>query len=165
MSAALPQQPQKQPPSPEIDLNSIEDAIATSCQQILCEKLGRKLEVIPGLPQIVTPEIYRSGEEVASSFAFGQIVPLSPLHIIGINAKLLREIGMDISWFIAGVEKIWREYFPTVSCRLGGWNSDPATFLRLPADLNLRFLRHAVFLYQETKPESCGFFDTLSIYP
>jgi hypothetical protein len=150
--------------SGEIDLNVLEDAIATAAQNVIGEKKGVRVEVVPSLPQMLTSACYMSAEMQPCVVAFGRIVPVASFIIVGADAKLHGVLNVDTSWIIETIETAWREFFSNVSCKLGNWECDLSKLKSLPRGLNLRFVRFSVFCYRDGRPERSGYFDVLGKY-
>lgn len=150
--------------SQEIDLNSIEDAVATEAQIQLKIQLGADVEIVPGLPQLLTPEMYLSSGEKDLMFAFGSISPCVKFMFVSASADFKNQFDFSSQWVAKVFENVWGNYYPNVVCRLGDWSFDNSNVRRLPTMLNLRFLRYSAFVYRNGKAERAGFFDTLSVY-
>jgi hypothetical protein len=147
-----------------IDLNILEEALSHSAQKVLSERRCLEIEVIPGLPQMLTPQFYLSGAELPVAFAFGKIVPIARFLVVGIDQQFKREFEFDSEWLIRAVEEAWSHFVPNVQCQLGPWDSDICKVRRLPPTLNLRHLRYSVFVYRNGKPERAGYFDLMGVY-
>jgi hypothetical protein len=145
----------------EIDLNELEDAVATAAASALAEKAGVTVEVVPGLPQMLTPQMYLSGAEISTSYAFGKVVPCVSFFVVGASGQFRERFQFNSEWVVVALENVWKKHFPNAVCRLGDWDSNAAQMKRLPATLNLRFIRYSVFCYSEGKPERAGHFDIL----
>ncbi len=148
----------------EIDLNVMEEAIASIAQKIIMEKKKLRVEIVPSLPQMLTPAFYMSGELLPEAFVFGQVVPAAIFFVVGVDSKLQATLEMDSSWIIETIENAWREFFPNICCRLGNWDHDLSKVRRLPSSLNLRFLRYSVFCERDGRTERAGYFDILGKY-
>jgi hypothetical protein len=148
----------------DIDLNVLEEAIATWAQKVLKEKRGQKVEVVPGLPQMLTPQMYLSGEDMPVAFAFGKVFPVAQFLVVGQSSNFKSEFNETPEWVISAIENAWVSYFSNVSCQLGPWDSDVQKVRRLPASLNLRHIRYTVFVYENAHPKSAGYFDIVGVY-
>jgi hypothetical protein len=150
--------------SNEVDLNDMEDGIASAAQNVLSQRKDLRVEVVPSLPQMLTPSFYLSGENPPCRIAFGRVVPAASFFVVGVDEKLHTTLDMDSGWIIETIETSWREFFPNISCQLGSWESDLSKLKNLPATLNLRFMRFSVFRYRDGRPEHSGHFDILGKY-
>jgi hypothetical protein len=148
----------------EVDLNDMEDAVASAAQSVLNKQEGLRVEVVPSLPQMLTPAFYLSSENPPHRIAFGRVVPAASFFVVGVDQKLQTTLDSDTNWIIETIESAWHTFFPNVSCQLGAWESDLTKLQSLPPMLNLRFMRFSVFRYRDGRPEPAGYFDILGKY-